>query len=334
MARGHLIVVACILTFYGCTKEYSCEDCILKGPPTVETIKITGITYNAASFHGELLKTGGLLVTDFGFCWATHPVPTILDNKRSKGQTDSLQNYQSIETGLSPDQTYFVRAYAINDLDTVYGRELNFKTSTNNLNDCLVAYFPFTGNTNDESGNNNHGVATGGSLTSNRNNIPNKAFLFDGDDYLKVLNSLSLSSIGNSITIAAWINNQDPGSYIVCKSAYNGPDMQFRLYTDAGGIHVANYRKATDFSNTLTPVNTWKYIAVISDGTMVRYYLNGNLISTSALHNDASVANQGTDLYIGADTHNVTEFFRGKLDEVRIYCRALSGAEVLQLYAL
>ena len=92
MIRGNLIIVICILTFSGCTKEYSCEDCIPKGPPTVETIQITDITYNAASFHGELLKTGGLSVIDFGFCWATHPVPTISDNKRSKGQTDSLQS--------------------------------------------------------------------------------------------------------------------------------------------------------------------------------------------------------------------------------------------------
>ncbi len=327
-----VFILFALFLILGCAKEYSCEDCIPPEPPEVKTTQITGITISSAIFHGELTKTGKLLITDHGFCWATYPVPVITDNKISLGQTDSLQSFSRTQAGLTPNQIYYVRAFATNSIATVYGEELMFKTLNDPLKECLVAYYPFNGNTSDESGNNNHGVATGGSLSTDRNNNPARAFIFDGDDYIKVLNSSSLSSIGSSFTVTAWVFNQDPEAYIVCKSAFNGPDMQFRFYTDGGGLHFANYRKAADFSNTLTPAGTWKHIAVTCDGTIAKFYLNGGLVSTSTLHDDASVANPTTDLYIGADTHNVTEYFRGKLDEIRIYCRVLNDSDVFKIF--
>lgn len=328
------ILLTGLSSIFGCAKEYSCEDCILKGPPAVETIQITDVTINSASFHGELLATGGLLISDFGFCWATHPLPDISDNRINKGQTDSLQVFVSNQTGLTENQTYYVRAFAINDSGTVYGKELSFITLADPLKECLIAYYPFNGNTNDESGNNNNGIANGGLLTADKNGIPGKAYSFSGSDYIRVPNSTSLSGISNSFSISAWVYNENPEAYIVCKAADGGPDMQFRLYADGGGIHFANFNNAADFSNTLQPTSSWKHITVTCDGITAKCYINGILVSTSSLHGDPSVSNNNTDMYIGADTHNVTEFFTGKLDEIRIYCRVLSINEINELYNL
>ncbi len=328
------LIIFSILLASGCAKEYSCEDCIPPEPPVVSTIKITDVTINAATFHGELIKTGKLLITDYGFCWALHSIPTVNDIKISLGQTDSLQSFVATQTGLAENQSYYVRAFAINNLGTVYGEELSFKTSHNTLNDCLVAYYPFNGNTNDESGNNNNGVANGGVLTADKNGNANKAFQFNGSNFIKVTNSPSLSGISTTFSISAWIYNAQPEVYVVCKSAYNGPDMQFRLYADPGGVHFANFNKAADFNNTLNPVNSWKHIVITSDGNLAKCYVNGVLVNTTSFHNDPSVGNNSTEMYLGADPHNATEFFTGKLDEIRIYCRVLSDAEVLQLYNL
>ena len=54
------------------------------------------------------------------------------------------------------------------------------------LSDGLVAYYPFDGNANDESGNVYHGTVNGASLTTDRNENPNSAYRFDGvNDYIE-----------------------------------------------------------------------------------------------------------------------------------------------------
>lgn len=330
--KTFLIPLALSFLYISCAKEYSCEKCIPVTLPEVSTDSITDIGQTSATFHGTLLKIGDTAVNDFGFCWATTPNPTINNNKISNGSTSTKQSFSDVVTGLSENQLYYVRAYAINSKGIVYGRELNFTTIHNTLNDCLAAYYPFNANTNDESGNNNHAIANGGSFTTDKNGNSNKAYYFNGASDLKVNNSSSLSSIPNTITIAAWVYNEQPEVYIVCKAASGGPTMQFRLYADGGGIHFANYGKAVDFNNTLTPVNTWKHIVVACDGTTAKCYLNGNLVSTMSLHSDNSANDNTTDMYIGDDTHGAIELYTGKLDEIRIYCRVLSAEEVQQLY--
>lgn len=206
---------------------------------------------------------------------------------------------------------------------------------TNEKNDTLktglIAYYPFNGNTNDESGNNNHGVALKNGITSDKNGIADKAFNFDGSNYIKVENSFSLSSIKNTISMTAWVYNAGQGVSLVCKAGYNDATMQFRLYSDQA-ILFANNGQAADFMTTLNPVNTWKHIAIVSDGSSVKYYLNGILQSTQATHFDEVAQDNSSEMYIGADTHGITEYYNGKLDEIRIYDRLLSAEEILQVY--
>ena len=67
----------------------------------------------------------------------------------------------------------------------------------------LIAYYPFNGNANDESGNNNHGTVNGATLTTDRFSNPNNAYSFDGiDDFILVSHSNSLDITGNEITIS------------------------------------------------------------------------------------------------------------------------------------
>jgi hypothetical protein len=334
MIKALFILSLSFLLYISCTREYSCEKCIPVTLPEVQTVSVTDVNETSAKFNGDLLKIGDTSVIDFGFCWASTPNPTDNSNKISDGATSSTQSFSNAVTGLSANQTYYVKAYAINSKGTVYGQEISFITPPDTLNNCLQAYYPFNGNTNDESGNNNHATASGGSFTTDKTGSSNRAYYFDGSNYLRINNSATLSSIPNTITISAWVYNEHPEAYIVCKAAPAGPTMQFRLYADGGGIHFANYGKAADFSNTLSPTNTWKYIAVTCDGNAAKLYLNGNLVSTQSLHDDSSVNNNTTDMYIGDDTHGAIELYTGKLDEIRIYCRVLSTAEVLRLYNL
>ena len=73
----------------------------------------------------------------------------------------------------------------------------------------------------------------------------------------------------------------------------------------------------------------WHHYAVTWDGQEVQFYLDGNAIGSTAL-TDALQANT-EPLMIGCDPPGQAEYFNGKLDEIRIYNRALSEAEIQQL---
>lgn len=99
--------------------------------PTVETSTITGITDIQAQANGNLLKVGNDAgVTQYGHVWSTRANPTTDDQKTQLGSTKQTGAFTSTLTGLSPNQTYHVRAYAINAIGTAYGEDVTFTTST------------------------------------------------------------------------------------------------------------------------------------------------------------------------------------------------------------
>src|SRR6185312_11005406 len=74
-----------------------------------------------------------------------------------------------------------------------------------NLNSGLVAYYPFTGNANDISGNGNNPIFNNATLTTDRFGNPNSAYSFNGvDNYIQIPNSPSLNP-ANQISICAWV---------------------------------------------------------------------------------------------------------------------------------
>jgi hypothetical protein len=80
--------------------------------------------------------------------------------------------------------------------------------------------------------------------------------------------------------------------------------------------------------NTVGPaglgVNTWTHLAATFDGAVVRLYVNGGLVASQA--QTTPLAPTGGTLEIGANSYG--EYFQGRIDEVRIYNRALTGAEI------
>jgi len=95
--------------------------------PVISTSAISMITDNSASGGGNITSSGGGIISDRGLCWSTSPNPTVTNNKVSKGT--GTGNFTSSINGLSPNTTYYVRAYAINSAGTSYGNEISFITS-------------------------------------------------------------------------------------------------------------------------------------------------------------------------------------------------------------
>ncbi|MBR4199225.1 MAG: T9SS type A sorting domain-containing protein [Bacteroidales bacterium] len=94
--------------------------------PTVTTTAVSNITDSSGVSGGNVVDNGGASVTARGICWDTATNPTISDNHT----TDSNGNgtFTSNITGLLPNTTYHVRAYATNTAGTAYGAEMTFTT--------------------------------------------------------------------------------------------------------------------------------------------------------------------------------------------------------------
>lgn len=98
------------------------------GTPILTTIPITSITGISAVSGGNISDDCGSIITERGVCWATTAAPTTSDSKSLNGA--GTGGFTNSITGLLPNTTYFVRAYAINDEGTTYGSEFNFTTNT------------------------------------------------------------------------------------------------------------------------------------------------------------------------------------------------------------
>ena len=93
-------------------------------PMAVRTISVSDVTASRVKAEGEVIRDGGLEVTECGFCWGTEHNPTIegLHIKASIG----LGQFAYYFSGLEKGQTHYVRAYAINEEDVAYGDEIEF----------------------------------------------------------------------------------------------------------------------------------------------------------------------------------------------------------------
>ena len=95
---------------------------------SVTTGQVTNITSTTASCSGNVTSDGGSSVTARGVCWSTTQNPTTADSKTTDGEGPGP--YTSNITGLSPNTTYYVRAYATNSEGTAYGEQRTFRTLT------------------------------------------------------------------------------------------------------------------------------------------------------------------------------------------------------------
>jgi hypothetical protein len=106
---------------------YGIESSVITLPlssPTVVTIAPNNITATTASSGGTTIDDGGSAITSKGVCWNTTGNPTISDAKTNNGNgnTDFISFIQPLTVGI----TYYVRAYATNNIGTGYGSTFSF----------------------------------------------------------------------------------------------------------------------------------------------------------------------------------------------------------------
>lgn len=202
--------------------------------------------------------------------------------------------------------------------------------STMSFTDGLVAHYTFDGDANDDSGNGNNGVIHGVTPTNDRHGNVDGAYHFDGTAaYIEVLDSDSLRQVGQTVTLSAWVKID--GWYsgwasILCKGASGG---QPRVQINNNGRWQFDSQANEILASQSPHLNSWCHVAVTYTPTQLSAYLNGELIGTKVPA--ASLVGKQEPLYIGIDPNGNVEYLKGDMDEVRVYNRALSAAEVRAL---
>ncbi len=207
--------------------------------------------------------------------------------------------------------------------------------------DGLVAHYPFDGDADDVSGFDNHGTPSSTvMLTTDRFGQPDAAYWFDGQSSrITVPGSPSLDRADTAVTMAAWIAIDgwsmvgDDFGPVLMKSDQATNAFMYRLYTSPAGLgaSIGNWNQTATAPTDLA-FGRWYHVAAAWDGAAARLYVDGELRDTVPL-DVAAPAQDGRPLIIGADTPGLLEVFHGKIDDLRIYDRALADAEIAALAA-
>jgi hypothetical protein len=215
---------------------------------------------------------------------------------------------------------------------------LGITTAHADITSGLIARYPFDGNANDVSGNNNHGTLVGPvTLTTDRFGAANRAYSFNGSSsYISVPASASLNSPTTACTQAAWVylyGTSLVGSGfnpLIMKSLTSENAFMYRMIANPDYIGAAfNTWDTAQSAGQVTPLNQWHHVATVFNGTTVRYFYDGAFVGSQPMA--MTITSDNRPLTIGADTPGIFEIFNGKIDDVCIYNRALSDADILQL---
>lgn len=303
-------------------------------------VRLTGdkLVYVKALVHLEEIKSRQSLVVAANGSDLTERVTRILDH-RQKRQLPGPALILIFLPGL------FIFGGFSGFFPVNGGRSLNPAATEENLRKNLIAYYPFNGNADDESGNGHHGLVEGAALANDRNGIAASAYDFDGeDDFIEVQTTDALNITG-SLTICSWICPRSCEDYDawVAKSNFANKRSQWRAgfgedenrewgFTEF--THI--YKNAWWFDYWVTeselPFNAWSHVAVVynQETALVALYKNGSKVGE--FENLDLLIGSEAPLYIGHQKDDHNRFFDGKIDEVRIYNCALGEEEIFAIY--
>lgn len=179
----------------------------------------------------------------------------------------------------------------------------------------------------DSSGNGNNGTIAGATWSAGRFG---SALSFNGASSMVTVPDSASLDLTNGMTLEAWVNPVAISSWRTVILKEIPGDLSYALYANGDnsrpGVWITIGGTTYDTRGTAQiPVNTWTHLAATYDGTTMRMYVNGTQVSSRNVSGSMSVS--GNPLRIGGNTV-WSEWFQGLIDEVRIYNRALSAAEI------
>lgn len=255
------------------------------------------------------------------------------------------------------DVRYYNRKLSADEVQNLYEEtQTKYNVSPRNkLTDGLVGYYTFDGpdvygtTVYDVSGSGNNGTSSGG-LQATAGRI-GQSFDFDGSNDEVILDNLTDFDFSqeDAFTVSMWAYNASTSptayqtffsrgacassvdTFVYCFTTTVADSTRIRAYLSDGTNLVNLPSSSGAFS-----LNQWNHIVYTWDGTTITAYVNDAIViqNTPSPFNGLWDGDQALDreTSIGADGRVERYYYDGKLDEVRVYNRALSAREVLELY--
>jgi hypothetical protein len=201
-----------------------------------------------------------------------------------------------------------------------------------------LAHFPFTEDARDISGFENHGEVNGATLTQGYGGVGG-AYYFDGtNDYIYC--GTKLAPLPSAVTVSCWIRTDSAtdNSHVVSKYDFSS-DGGFILGIQDGYVRWAGRIGSGQFIRITSSVriadHQWHCLAGVVNGGTWSLYVDGVLENHVETETQAPELTTTTPLTIGCYSRGdegETEFFRGCIDNVLIYGRALNDCELETLF--
>jgi len=291
---------------------------------------------------------GDLLMYDVYF-GVTDP-PTTLTATMHR---DTIFTTNSLDTS----GTYYWRITARdNHGGSTSGSVWNFTTSSTGFGDGLAAFYPFSGNANDASGNGNHATIHGPALTSDRFGNGQAAYNFNGvNNYMEIPFNTSLR-LSSHFTLCAWVfpigfySGRCQGNSILTKGLTADEPGGYSLGYDENAFDPFGCESfepdkerigfAANFTgqvrnglqdSVFIRVSQWYFVAGTYDGMTMKLFVNGTL-GRSMTVSDTLRLNTRSIWIGGTENPTYPYWVNGKIDDIRIYRRTLSDLEIRVLH--
>ncbi len=206
----------------------------------------------------------------------------------------------------------------------------------------LVLYFPFNGNSNDQSGHGNHGIVSGAALTTDRSGTQNRAYAFDGwNNHIDIPDIIPAGI--SEFSISVWLKPNDIVRRRLCVylGARTGEAwLQVGDSSFTFGAHPADGSEPKIDAPAI--MGEFAHVAAVyRRGSSMQLWVNGTLRSQIGIGN--SPLNSGRSTHassVGSYAPEWLDWWRqhgfgawqGTIDQVRIYTRALGQTEIQSLY--
>lgn len=203
----------------------------------------------------------------------------------------------------------------------------------------LVAWWPADGNATDVIGNSN------GTLQGDTTYAPGEvgqAFSFDGDgDFIEIDEQANLDFGAGDFTIEAWVkfNSLATDQTLFGKHVLGASNPAYFLeFNVPGSLRLMVFESVANKNDLSAPVTLvvgqWYHVAGVREGNTNRLYLNGSFIGSQISGSNVNTGTGGT-ARIGRHPHGdfgITRFVDGYIDELSLYNRALTDAEIAAIF--
>lgn len=202
----------------------------------------------------------------------------------------------------------------------------------------LVAWWPFSGNANDASGNGNHGTTNNAVLTTDRFGNVGSAYNFNGINQL-ITGNISGVSNTSATTVTAWMRytgnaGGQPYDTYFQLGTYGSHTLAYGYAFGTQVFHLYSHCiQGVQYYPTSNITGAWHFVAIVDSESETRVYVDGTLLSVLP-GGPAGNCYQGTSTFSIGSANSTTDiqYVTGDLDDIGFWNRALSQTEVEALY--